>query len=107
MLAVMQAGIEPGLGTDSLASNASLDVLAEAKAFADRFPAVSAWELVKMATWNGARALGRPDLGRIAMGARPGIFAVLGDVARDAATFLLSNLRLPRHMLVPRVSEPS
>jgi aminodeoxyfutalosine deaminase len=106
LLAVMQAGIEPALGTDSLASNASLDVLAESKAFADRFPGVAAFELVKMATWNGARALGRPDLGRIAKGARPGVVAVEGNVAahpsRDPSSFLLGNLRLPRRMLASR-----
>ena len=102
LLALRAAGIEAALGTDSLASNASLDVLAEAKALADRFPGVPAWELVKMATWNGARVLGRPELGRLARGAQPGIFAVEGDVHGDAAAFLLANLRLPRRALAAR-----
>jgi cytosine/adenosine deaminase-related metal-dependent hydrolase len=106
LLAVRSAGIEPALGTDSLASNASLDVLAEAKALLDRFPSVPAWELVRMATWGGARALGRRDLGRLAKGARPGVLAVEGDAgAADGAAFLLANLRLPRRMLAPRVVE--
>jgi len=107
LLAVRSAGIEAGLGTDSLASNASLDVLAEARALADRFPGVPAHELVTMATWNGARALGRTDLGRLAKGARPGILAVEGEVGPgvDGAAFLLSNLRLPRRILVPRTAE--
>lgn len=107
LLAVRKAGLEPALGTDSLASNASLDVLAEAKALADRFPGVPAWELVKMATWNGARALGRTDLGRLAKGARPGVLAIEGDAAScaDGASFVLANLRLPRRMLAPRVVE--
>ncbi len=104
LLAVRSAGIEAALGTDSLASNASLDVLAEAKALADRFPGVPAWELVQMATWNGARALGRSDLGRLARGARPGLLGIEGDAvaARDGAAFVLANLRLPRRMLAPR-----
>ena len=104
LLAVRAAGIEAALGTDSLASNASLDVLAEAKALADRFPGVPAWELVKMATWHGARALGRSELGRLAKGARPGLLAIEGDVpaGRDGAAFVLANLRLPRRMLAPR-----
>ena len=103
LLAVRAAGIEAALGTDSLASNASLDVLAEAKALADRFPAVPAWELVQMATWNGARALGRADLGRLHQGARPGIFAIETEApAADGAALLLANLRLPRRMLAPR-----
>lgn len=107
LLAVRAAGIEAALGTDSLASNASLDVLAEAKALADRFPQVPAWELVRMATWNGACALGRPDLGRFAKGARPGVLAVEGETATDGAAFLLSNLRRPRRVLAPRLESNS
>ena len=103
LLAVRDAGIEAALGTDSLASNTSLDVLAEARALADRFPSVPKWELVKMATWNGARALGREDLGRLARGARPGVYCVEGEVAGDPASFLLANLRAPRRLLARRV----
>ncbi len=103
LLAMRAAGIEPALGTDSLASNASLDVLGEAKALGDRFPSVPAWELLKMATWNGARALGIRSLGRIAKGARPGVFAVDGDAsaAADGASFLLANALLARRMIAP------
>jgi cytosine/adenosine deaminase-related metal-dependent hydrolase len=101
-LAVRAAGIEAALGTDSLASNTSLDVLAEARALGDRFPSVPAVELVRMATWNGARALGRDDLGRIARGSRPGIYVVEGEVSRDAASFLLTDVRAPRRVLVSR-----
>jgi cytosine/adenosine deaminase-related metal-dependent hydrolase len=111
LLAVRDAGIEAALGTDSLASNTSLDVLAEARALAERFPNVPKWELVKMATWNGARALGREDLGRFAPGTRPGVFCVEGAVEDDAAAFVLSNAGksgAPRRLLVPRtVREPS
>lgn len=102
LLAVLSAGLEPALGTDSLASNTSLDVLAEAKALRDRFPSVEPWLLVKMATWNGARALGRNDLGRIARGTRPGLYAVDGAPKDDAATFLLANVAAPRKLLVSR-----
>lgn len=109
LLAMREAGIEPALGTDSLASNTSLDVLAEARALADRFSRVPAWELVRMATWNGARALGREELGRIARGARPGVFAIdLPDAAdQDGATLLLRHLRAPRRRLVPHHSRVS
>jgi cytosine/adenosine deaminase-related metal-dependent hydrolase len=105
LLAVREAGIEAALGTDSLASNTSLDVLAEAKALADRFPSVPKWELVKMATFNGARALGRDDLGRLAKGVRPGVFCIEADVAGDPAAFLLANLRAPRRCLVSRTTK--
>jgi cytosine/adenosine deaminase-related metal-dependent hydrolase len=112
LLAALAAGVEPALGTDSLASNASLDVLAEARALADRFSSVPAKDLLRMATWNGARVLGRPDLGRIVKGSRPGLLAI--DAApsggpavtaprfADPCAFVLSNLRSPRRWIVQR-----
>jgi len=103
LLALREAGIEPALGTDSLASNASLDVLAEARALADRFSTVPAAELVRMATHGGAQALARPWLGRIAPGARPGIVAVdLEEAAQstDGAALLLRHVKAPRRWLV-------
>ncbi|WP_394842527.1 amidohydrolase family protein [Pendulispora brunnea] len=102
LLAARTAGIEAALGTDSLASNASLDVLAEARALADRFSTVPAAELVRMATYNGAQALGRPLLGRLARGARPGLVAV--DIAgaaqaQDGAALLLRHVKAPRRWI--------
>jgi aminodeoxyfutalosine deaminase len=96
LLAILEAGLRPALGTDSLASNANVDVLAEARALADRFPQVPAWELVRMATANGADALGRTDLGRIARGARPGLFAIEGEIEGDPARYLLTHLNASR-----------
>ncbi len=106
LLALRTAGIAPGLGTDSLASNASLDVLAEARALADRFPSVPASALVTMATWGSACALGRPDLGRIARGARPGLFVIEGAPGADPCAFVLRQVRAPRRWLVPRRLPP-
>jgi cytosine/adenosine deaminase-related metal-dependent hydrolase len=106
LLAIRAAGIEAALGTDSLASNASLDVLAEARALADRFPEVPARELLQMATWNGARVLGRRDLGRIAKGTRPGIAAVEASGSfDDPASFLLAQVKAPRRWVVRRSEE--
>ena len=102
LLAVLEAGIEPALGTDSLASNASLDVLAEARALQERFPSIPPLRLFRMATWNGARALGRPDAGRIAKGSQPGLYAVEGEIKADPASFLLANVKAPRRRLVER-----
>ncbi|HEY8091437.1 MAG TPA: amidohydrolase family protein [Polyangiaceae bacterium] len=107
LLAILAAGIAPALGTDSLASNASLDVLSEARALADRFPSVAPAVLLRMATWNGARALGRADLGRIGRGARPGVFLVEGHPGADAAAFVLASVRSPRRWLARRVHEAS
>jgi cytosine/adenosine deaminase-related metal-dependent hydrolase len=103
LIAARAAGLVPALGTDSLASNTSLDVLAEARALADRFPTVPAVELLRMATWEGARALGLPDVGRIARGARPGIFLVEGQPeGRDPSAFVLANVRAPRRWVARR-----
>jgi cytosine/adenosine deaminase-related metal-dependent hydrolase len=108
LLAARAAGVDAALGTDSLASNASLDVLAEARALADRFPTVPAADLVRMATWNGARALGRADLGRIARGAKPGLACVEGDLgADDPSAFLIKNVRAQRRWLARRTAPPS
>jgi cytosine/adenosine deaminase-related metal-dependent hydrolase len=106
LLALRAAGITPGLGTDSLASNASLDVLMEARALSDRFSSVPAADLVAMATWGSARALGLRDVGRIAPGTRPGLFAIDGEPGADPCAFVLRNVRAPRRWLARRV-EPS
>ena len=102
LLSALAEGIFPALGTDSLASNASLDVLSEARALADRFPTVPARDLLRMATWEGARALGRSELGRIARGSRPGLLAIDGEVGDDAAAFVLKSVRAPRRWISRR-----
>jgi cytosine/adenosine deaminase-related metal-dependent hydrolase len=88
---ILRAGIVPALGTDSLASNLSLDLLAEARALGDRFPTVPKTTLLTMATASGARALGRSDLGRLVKGLRPGVLAIRGELRpdEDPATFVL------------------
>ncbi len=106
LVAAREAGIEPALGTDSLASNASLDVLAEANLLHVMDGSIPTWELFRMATWNGARSLGRPDLGRIARGSRPGIYgvSVANDASSDPVELLFANLELPRRPIVARTS---
>ena len=52
-----ELGFNICLGTDSLASNDDLSLFAEMRAFQKEFPDVSAEELLKMVTVNGARAL--------------------------------------------------
>lgn len=102
LLAARSAGLLPALGTDSLASNGSLDVLAEARALADRFPTVPAHELLRMATWRGALALGRTDVGRIVRRGRPGLVAIDGRVEEDPCGFVLANVRAPRRWIARR-----
>jgi cytosine/adenosine deaminase-related metal-dependent hydrolase len=51
-------GVRVALGTDSLASNPDLDVLAEARFLHRRYPDLDGAQLLRMATLSGAEALG-------------------------------------------------
>jgi cytosine/adenosine deaminase-related metal-dependent hydrolase len=88
---ILDAGLTPGLGTDSLASNTTLDVLAEATALRDRFPQVDPGLLVSMATWYGAVALGLSHrVGALREGLSPGLLAIdLDRPVEDPFKYLL------------------
>jgi cytosine/adenosine deaminase-related metal-dependent hydrolase len=65
------------LGTDSLASNESLSLFAEMRAFQKNFPRVSPEEILKMLTVNPARALRQKNaLGQIRTGFGADLIAV-------------------------------
>ncbi|RLG53962.1 MAG: N-ethylammeline chlorohydrolase [Thermoproteota archaeon] len=73
---MLKKGINVSLGTDGVGSNNNLDLLEEMKFAAllqplvERDPkAISAWDVLEMATINGARALGiEKDVGSIEVG---------------------------------------
>ncbi len=68
------SGLPLVIGTDSLASNSSLDMLEEMKVLSHHFPAISLEEMTAWATINGARALGIDDeYGSIEAGKAPGL----------------------------------
>ena len=65
------------LGTDSLASNWSLNIMDEIKTIQKHFPFLLLEELLKWATINGARALQMDkELGSFEKGKKPGIVLV-------------------------------
>ncbi len=67
--ALMREGIPVALGTDSLASAPDLDLFAEMAALRRDHPELSPAAVLRMATLNGARALGLGDrLGTIEAG---------------------------------------
>lgn len=67
------------LGTDSLASNHQLSILAEMKILQDKFPTIPLGELIRWATFNGANALGLGDKkGSLEVGKRPGLNLLTG-----------------------------
>jgi cytosine/adenosine deaminase-related metal-dependent hydrolase len=102
LLDLLRAGIRPGLGSDSLASNASLDPLAEARALRKRFPTVPALRLLAMASGWGADALGLgATVGRLEKGLAPGVLAFEHGMTSvsDPAKFVLDHESAPRKVL--------
>jgi len=72
------------LGTDSLASNKSLSLFAEMRAFRKSFPRVSPQEIFQMATVNPARALRCENaLGQIRPGFEADLIAIPSSGAKD------------------------
>ncbi len=70
-------GFNVCLGTDSLASNKRLDMFREMQLFQRAHPSVTAAMILRMATVNGARALGQQGrLGTLAPGAWADLIAV-------------------------------
>jgi cytosine/adenosine deaminase-related metal-dependent hydrolase len=65
----LSAGVRVVLGTDSRASNPDLDLLADMRYVADKYPTIAPHAILRMATLDGARALGRePQLGSLTPG---------------------------------------
>ncbi len=69
------------LGTDSLASNWSLNLLDEMKTIQKKFPEISLQEILQWATFNGARALQMDkELGSFEKGKKPGVVCMSHDL---------------------------
>ncbi|HSD28366.1 MAG TPA: amidohydrolase family protein [Vicinamibacteria bacterium] len=87
---LIAAGVPLALGTDSLASVETLDVLDDAVLLHRSFPGVEPAAILRMATLSGAEALGLDDLGAIAPGRRAALaFAPAGSAPDDPYEFLL------------------
>ena len=77
---MLTAGIRVALGTDSRASNPDLNLWAEVQFLLNHRPDIAPEQVLAMATVHGAGALGQPQYGRIAIGAK----ASLGQVSTNA-----------------------
>jgi 5-methylthioadenosine/S-adenosylhomocysteine deaminase len=81
---LLEAGVEVAVGTDGAASNNDLDLLGEmqtaallAKGVAGSASALPAYQALRMATWNGARAFGmEAETGSLEVGKSADIVAV-------------------------------
>jgi cytosine/adenosine deaminase-related metal-dependent hydrolase len=90
VLAMLDAGIRVGLGSDSVASNNQMDLLAEARlaallqnAVSGRSDGLSGERALALATIGGARALGLDDrIGTLEVGKEADLAAFSLDVAR-------------------------
>jgi len=72
-------GLNICLGTDSLASNHQLSILAEMITIQQNFHEIELTELLTWATLNGAEALGiNKDFGSFETGKKPGINLITG-----------------------------
>lgn len=84
---LLNAGVNVGLGTDGAASNNKLDMFADmrlaaliAKGFSQNPTDLNAYQVLKMATINGARALHMADkIGSLHVGKRADMIAVRVD----------------------------
>lgn len=98
----LDAGIDVALGTDSPASGGDLDTGAELAALRAAHPTIAPGAALRIATANGARALGLPRLGAIERGRLAAMIAVstgplAPDDALDAATSDPGDVRWVHH----------
>ena len=77
MEALLERGLNVCLGTDSLASNDSLNLFSEMRAARKNYPKLAAQNLLEMVTVRPARALKMErDLGKIAVGYLADLIAI-------------------------------
>ncbi|MCS7083046.1 MAG: amidohydrolase family protein [Bacteroidetes bacterium] len=81
LTALLDRGVGVAVGTDSLASNSRLSVWAELQELGQAFTELTLEQAIRLASWNGARALGLGRiLGALRVGRRPGLVALEGDL---------------------------
>jgi len=107
LIKLRDAGARVVLGTDSLASNNSLDLFSEMRAAKEKYPQLNYRQLLDMCTIDAARAIGKGGcLGQIAPGALADFVAVpatgfddpFEDVCRfrDIVPFVMINGKVVR-----------
>ncbi len=81
---IVRVGMRFAFGTDGRGSNASVDVIDEARLLFERFPDLRPGAFLRALTADAAAILQFPDLGALRPGTAPGLLAVaIGDVTDD------------------------
>jgi len=95
----LKLGIQPALGTDSLASVSTLNLFDEMRFIHDRYPGLSPDVILGVGTINGARALGCPALGSLLPGSQNRMIYVSLEAAnaKQAAERLVATEGLRAH----------
>ena len=90
---MLKRQINVAVGTDSRASNPDLNLFADLQLVAKDFPALSAMEVLKLGTANGALALGLESrLGTLSVGKQAAISCVInGDLTTDQSSGVLDD----------------
>ncbi|OQY50588.1 MAG: hypothetical protein B6240_01345 [Desulfobacteraceae bacterium 4572_87] len=93
---LLKLGMQPAIGTDSLASVTTLSLFDEMRFIHDHFPNMNPDVILGMGTQNGALALGYPYLGTLRPGNRNAMIYVDLNVAnaKEAAEALVSTENL-------------
>jgi cytosine/adenosine deaminase-related metal-dependent hydrolase len=94
LVEMLAEGVRVAIGTDSRASNPNLDVLEELRLIRRLFPELKPAEILRLATVNGAEALGQAErLGQLAVGMSPSLLSVQCPPGRevDPAAWLLDS----------------
>jgi cytosine/adenosine deaminase-related metal-dependent hydrolase len=94
LVELLKAGVRVALGTDSRASNPDLDLLADMRFVARKFPQIDPIDVLRMGTLSGAEALGRSaEMGSITSGKIANLIAVpLSDAATMRPDELLAGI---------------
>ncbi|NLB86488.1 MAG: amidohydrolase family protein [Bacteroidales bacterium] len=83
------------IGTDSLASNYSLDILKELKIMQEKYSNLSLVDLLKMATSNAAKAFDKKNFGKFKINSNPGLI-LIQDID-------LQNMKLKENTNIKRI----
>jgi cytosine/adenosine deaminase-related metal-dependent hydrolase len=104
-------GVNVCLGTDSLASNTTLDLRSEIRQAQIHHPEIEPLEWWRMITLNGAKALGQAgQLGEIRPGARADLVAFPREAALDPFQSIIESRGQPTFLMVngvPLIFPPS